>query len=438
MFYPKRIALILLAAAIVAGTVWSLRTLSRSLRAEEATKVRLWADAARSLIRADENTDMGLVLRILGSNTTIPVVLSDEQGHVLEQRNLKEAEGLGLWPRGGSEATREPDAGRTDGVPDDVAARLSRSWQSEGRSMLIPLEADEQAGLPAQRLTLCWGETLVSRRLALFPWVQLGLIACFALLVLYALRTERRAEQNLLWAALSRETAHQLGTPISSLMAWVELLGEGVPPGELLPDAQRDVERLRLIADRFSKIGTRPRLQAAELWPALQSAVSYMQRRAPRRVSLELAPCALHLRCQLCQPLLEWVIENLLRNAIDAMGPQGGHISVRLLPIGPAAAQHAAPPEPAAGRCAIEVEDTGPGVPRSKRRHVFRAGYTTKARGWGLGLSLARRIVEDFHQGRIYVKDTPPGQGATFRIELPLVGCEEPHGHVTDGGGANQ
>jgi len=227
----------------------------------------------------------------------------------------------------------------------------------------------------------------------------------FVVVAIFALLSSKRAEQNKVWVGLSKETAHQLGTPISSLMAWQEMLRETYPDDELLPEMGKDVERLQRIAERFSKIGSLPELRPESLNEVLSAVTQYISRRASNRVRLTCTVPQQPLIVPMCSSLFEWVVENLCKNAIDAMDGQGS-ITLTASTEGALAV--------------VEVADTGKGIPKNKFRTVFTPGFTTKKRGWGLGLSLAKRIVEEYHHGRIYVKNSEVGRGTTFRIELKM------------------
>ena len=242
------------------------------------------------------------------------------------------------------------------------------------------------------------------KRLALYPYVQLGVVMLFVVVAIFALLTSKRAEQNKVWVGLSKETAHQLGTPISSLMAWTTILKETYPDDDLLPEMDKDVKRLQLIADRFSKIGSLPEAVPVSLSEVLDHVIDYMDRRTSKTIQLKKVFPADDIIIRLNASLFEWVIENLCKNAVDAMGGESGTITLRVETVGE--------------RVIVEVSDTGKGIKKKDMRNVFRPGFTTKSRGWGLGLSLAKRIVEEYHNGRIFVKSSELGKGTTFRIEL--------------------
>ena len=240
-------------------------------------------------------------------------------------------------------------------------------------------------------------------QLAYYPYIQLAVVVVFFIICFVAILNSKRAEQNRVWVGLSKETAHQLGTPISSLMAWVEVLKGKYPDDELLPEMARDVERLQMVAERFSKIGSKSEPVTADVNKVIEKAVGYMKRRSPAKVQYELTLTDAPLLAPLNIPLFEWVVENLCKNAIDAMSGNGC-ITVEVADTD--------------GKVVVDVTDTGKGIVKSQWDDVFKPGFTTKPRGWGLGLSLAKRIVEEFHKGRIYIKKSLPGKGTTFRIEL--------------------
>ena len=253
-------------------------------------------------------------------------------------------------------------------------------------------------------IDVCYDDSLMLKRIAIYPYVQLGVVMLFVIVAIFALLTSKRAEQNKVWVGLSKETAHQLGTPISSLMAWTTVLKETYPEDELLPEMDKDVKRLQLIADRFSKIGSVPELVPSSLNEVLNHVIAYMDCRTSKRIKMKTELPIDDIIININASLFEWVIENLCKNAVDAMGGKIGSITLRL--------------EETDKRAIVEVSDTGKGIRKKDIRNVFRPGFTTKKRGWGLGLSLAKRIVEEYHHGKIYVKSSEVGKGTTFRIEL--------------------
>ena len=241
------------------------------------------------------------------------------------------------------------------------------------------------------------------KRLEVYPYVQLGVVLIFVVVAIFALLTSKRAEQNKVWVGLSKETAHQLGTPISSLMAWTEILKESYPDDTLIPEMDKDVKRLQLIADRFSKIGSLPEPVPSSLIEVMDHVIEYMDRRTSNKVLMKRIFPPEDIIVRINASLFEWVVENLCKNAVDAMGGEG--VITLFMNVED-------------DIVAIEISDTGKGIPKKDMRNVFRPGFTTKKRGGGLGLSLAKRIVEEYHHGKIFVKSSELGKGTTFRIEL--------------------
>ena len=253
---------------------------------------------------------------------------------------------------------------------------------------------------------LYYEDSTLLKRLSYYPYVQLLVMLAFIAVVYFAVLSTKKAEQNKVWVGLSKETAHQLGTPISSLMAWMELLADmGVDP-ETVGEMNKDVNRLSMIASRFSKIGSRPKMESCDVNSIVSAAASYMSTRISPRISMTVSLYADPLNVSACPPLFEWVMENLIKNAVDAIGGSGS-ISVSCFADDAMAV--------------VEVSDSGKGIPRKNFKNVFNPGFTTKSRGWGLGLTLAKRIIEQYHKGAIFVKDSTIGRGTTFRIQLPLI-----------------
>lgn len=354
--------------------------LARDLKATERRQMEVWAQAMRSFNLADEHTDLNLVLTVMNENHTIPVVVLTPRGNVQTYRNLS-------------------DNNSTDAATVQHAKSFARRMLHEGKYIKIAFSER-----PGDFVWVCYGESLLLRRLSWFPYVELCVGLILVLISVFALRAFRRAEQNSLWVGLSRETAHQLGTPISSLLAWTDLLGEKYPDDPLFAEVKRDVNRLQLVSDRFSKIGSEPELVPCSLHEVLSRVVTYMQRRLSRRITLKTAFPETDIEVLLNAPLFEWVVENLCKNSADAIGNAEGGIEVAYDFT-----------ETAFG---VEVRDTGRGIRKSHFRRIFSPGFTTKKRGWGLGLSLAKRIVEEYHHGRLWVKSSTPGKLTVFRIEI--------------------
>ncbi|WP_315351646.1 HAMP domain-containing sensor histidine kinase [Segatella oris] len=376
-----RLLFIMVAVLIAFASVVVSHLLISDLPKEEATRMEVWAEAMRSLNAADEHTDLALVLKVINENHTIPVIVINRQGHVQTYRNVK--------LQGKNQA---------DSIKDAVAQ--AQRMRTDGHVIRIMLDNRNDY------IDVCYAESLLLRRLSWYPYVQLGVILLFAGLAVFALLTLKRAEQNHVWVGLSKETAHQLGTPISSLMAWMEMMKEAYPDDKLLSEMDNDVKRLQLIADRFSKIGSQPTPEQADLIAVLQRVVAYMDSRTSRTVVIMLHASAEKVMLNLNVSLFEWVIENLCKNAVDALEGRSGRIDIYVMQK--------------EQTVVIDLVDTGKGIRQKDMKNVFRPGFTTKQRGWGLGLSLARRIVEEYHHGKIFVKQSEVGQGTTFRIILPV------------------
>ena len=384
----RRVKRILVAGAvlIVVASLWVSHGLISDLKNEEQTKMGVWAEAMRSLTSADETTDLNLVLRVINDNHTIPVIVTDEKGRVTTSRNLR------LRYRTSRDSVKQVN---------EALARL----KAGGHSMHISLGTDEVGETHATALYLYYGQSLLLQRLAWFPYVQLGVVTVFLLVALLALLSTKRAEQNKVWVGLTKETAHQLGTPISSLMAWMAVMRETHPDDALIDEMEADVRRLEMVAERFSKIGSAPKLHPETVGPIVERVAEYIARRIPKSVKLTVDLRNESELIPISAPLVEWVVEVLCKNAADAM-PGVGQIGISGGKVG--------------DRYVIDVADTGKGIERKHHKTVFRPGFTTKQRGWGLGLSLAKRIIEEYHHGRIYVLRSAPGEGTVFRIELPI------------------
>ena len=376
-----KILLVLAAVMIAVASLVVSHILTRDLADEERGKMEVWAEAMRTLNRADENTDINLVLKVINGNNTIPVIVLDSKGRVQDFRNID-----------------IPDA-KTYSDSLAFAESMSKQLLNENHSIRISLDD----GIPTDYIDVCYSDSLMLRRLAFYPYVQLGVVMIFVVIAIFALLTSKRAEQNKVWVGLSKETAHQLGTPISSLMAWTEMLKESYPDDSLIPEMDKDVKRLQLIADRFSKIGSLPEPVPASLAEVLNHVIDYMDRRTSKKVAMVRDFPEHDVVVKINASLFEWVIENLCKNAVDAMEGEG-RITLAYREEGT--------------RAVIDVTDTGKGIRKKDIRNVFRPGFTTKKRGWGLGLSLAKRIVEEYHHGHIFVKKSEVGVGTTFRIEL--------------------
>lgn len=361
---------LVIAMIIVAISVLFTNNLARTLQDEEKKNMSIWADATRQLILADNDADIDFVSSIIEKNTTIPVYICDENGKVLASRNVE-----------GSSAPQI----------------LKSSNQTHHGP--IELKIDEST-----TQYIYWDDSSLLTKLRYVPYAQFALILIFITISVFVMTTAQRSEQNRLWVGLSKETAHQLGTPISSLNAWQQLLADQYPNDEYVPQMKRDIDRLQMIADRFQKIGSEPALQAENIIPVLQNAVAYMRARISNRVTID-DSCLSNVErvVMLNAPLLQWVVENLLKNAVDAISGNGS-IVFQLHEN-----EH---------DVMIDITDTGKGIDAKTQRRIFEPGFTSKERGWGLGLPLAKRIVEQYHGGKLLLKSSQTGVGTTFRIVL--------------------
>ena len=360
-----KILLVTLAVIIAVASLLISHFLVRDLSKEEQRRMEVWAQALHALNEADETTDVTLISNVLEGNNTIPVIVVSDEGMISDYRNIEDTTQL-----------------------ENYAKRMIQSGDT----------------IRVDRQLVCFDESIMLKRLQAWPYVQLGIVLIFVVVAIFALLSSKRAEQNKVWVGLSKETAHQLGTPVSSLMAWVEMLKEQYPDDDLLPEMDKDVKRLQLIAERFSKIGSLPEPVDASMNEVLAHVISYMDRRTSNQVQMISHLPEKEVVVKMNASLFEWVVENLCKNAVDAMEGKGT-ITLTLQE------------EP--GSVVIEVQDTGKGIRKKDLKNVFTPGFTTKKRGWGLGLSLARRIVEEYHRGRIFVKNSELGKGTTFRIEMP-------------------
>lgn len=362
-------------AIILAGcSLMVSNNLVKKLELEERNKMEIWAAATSELASGNSESNFDLILTIIQSNTTIPVIVVDNN-EIVQYSNIS--------------------INTTDTA--HYLVNKLESMQKNGSAIDIDLGNGEKQ-------TLYYEDSVLLKQLSYFPYIQLLVMTLFALIAYIGLVSVKRAEQNKVWVGLSKETAHQLGTPISSLMAWVELLKTNNDiDTSIVADMDKDVKRLSTIAERFSKIGSIPDKELIYINELIEDSCNYMSTRISSRVKLILHLPQDAVGTMACQSLLEWVIENLCKNAVDAMGGEG-EINVTLS----SDSKH----------IYIDVSDTGKGIARKDFDNIFKPGYTTKKRGWGLGLTLAKRIVEEYHNGRIYIKESEVNVGTTFRIEL--------------------
>lgn len=389
-----KIVLIAVSLALMATFIIISNNLVKDLAKQERERMEIWADATKELasMASEPNampTDVDFVFSIIERNHNIPVLLVDDKGEIMQYRNIKLPEPID---------SMNPMA-LSKGNEKYLKSKLAQLKNSHNK---IDIKIDK-----ATKQYLYYEDSNVLRRLAYYPYIQLAVLLLFLAIAYFALISVKKAEQNKVWVGLSKETAHQLGTPISSLMAWTQLLESMGTDKDIVSDMDKDVHRLSVIADRFSKIGSMPDKELSFINEAVNSSLEYMSNRIPRRVNL-----AIHLsdkdNCgvMLCQSLFEWVMENLTKNAVDAMSGEG-RIDITV--------------KNKNDIVTILIKDTGKGIPRKNFKTVFNPGYTTKKRGWGLGLTLVKRIIEEYHNGKIYVKESEVGKGTTFCIELPRI-----------------
>lgn len=383
----KAIFLAISAITIVVFLIVS-NNLIKELSEQERVRMEIWADATKRLANADENTDFDYLLSIIQRNTSIPVLVEDGEGNILNHRNfdlpVKDEEELLLF----SEMSPQNQ--------EYLNKKLTKLRRGENK-IIIDIDADT-------RQYIYYEDSVVLTRLSYYPYIQLGVMIVIALIVFSAIIYTKRAEQNRVWVGLSKETAHQLGTPISSLMAWTQLLESYGIDADVVSEIDKDVNRLSVIADRFSKIGSKPELKLEYLNDIISRSLDYMKSRVSGKVNIVMNLSDDDHGVMLSVALFEWVMENLTKNAVDAMDGAG---TITITTIGEKE------------RVAIEINDTGKGISRKNFKNVFNPGFTTKKRGWGLGLTLVKRIIEEYHGGKIFVKDSEIGRGTTFRIELP-------------------
>lgn len=368
-----RYLFVAIALLIVVASLIVSHFLVENLSKEERNKIEIWAEATKEMASNAENMNMNLVAQILKSNTTIPVILYDKKENFYTSANIDLPE-----------------------FDDQIFLKQrAESFKKRHEPIIIEAEGFDQY--------IYYDDSYTLKQLQLYPYVQLGVLFIFMITAFFALFTTMRMEQDRLWVGLSKETAHQLGTPISSLLAWLEYLKLKETDQSIVRDMEKDVDRLQMITDRFSKIGSVPALESQNMVDIIHRSIAYLEKRISKKVVFVVELSDKPLYAQVNEPLLSWVIENLTKNAVDAMGGQG-QIIYRLSDKGKFVS--------------LDIQDTGKGIPKSKFRTIFNPGYTTKSRGWGLGLSLAKRIIESYHKGRIYVKMSEIGVGTTFCIEL--------------------
>lgn len=375
LFSPLKIAFYLTAIIIIVGSTLFSNRLAKELAEEEQKKIELWAEAVRLLAQDnDTNQDYSLSLKIIEGNTNIPVILTDKEGNILSHANL------------------------------NLSKKHQEKSLAKKKDALINKNQCIEIKLSRKvSQYLYYDDSNHLKQLRYFPYIQLGVMFIFLAITILAYSISQKSEQNRIWVGLSKETAHQLGTPISSLMAWVELLKIKNVDAETIQELEKDTLRLKTIADRFSKIGSKPQAERCNLVPVIENAAQYIRNRCSQKISINTHFGQVDCYSDINVPLFEWVVENLCKNAVDAMGSEG-RIDIFL--------------KEDDKQIFIDVQDTGKGISKNHFKEVFKPGFTTKKRGWGLGLSLAKRIVEEYHRGKIFVKQSELDKGTTFRIIL--------------------
>ena len=368
----------LIAIAIVTGTIFYSQYLAKKIAREERLKVEQWVEAGKLLVNDRSGMSDRLVSIIITQNTTIPIIVTDEKHRILDHVNLDTAE--------------------INHNPKYLEKKLQQF-----KSNNDPIEWINPAN-PVEKNLYYYGNTALLNQVRYYPLIQLFIVGLFITITLIALTTSFRSTQNQVWAGMAKETAHQLGTPLSSLQGWVEMLRDNHPGEAIVTEMEKDVNRLKLVSDRFGKIGSIPQLEPHDVLLKVNRMVEYIRRRATGRITFTIASTASSpIVANISPPLFDWVIENLLKNALDAMEGQGAiTVSIRENPLD----------------IYIDVQDTGKGISKQHIREVFKPGFTTKKRGWGLGLSLYKSIIEQFHKGELFVTSSEPCKGTTFRIIL--------------------
>jgi nitrogen-specific signal transduction histidine kinase len=374
-----RTGLALVAILIVGSSVFYSQYLAGKIIKEERLRVEQWVEAAKLLVNDTTGISTQLVTLIIPENKTIPIIVTNERGDIMDYANLDSAKAAA-------------DKG------------YIRSQLKQFRSQNTPIEwINPMNG--KERDYYYYGHTKLLNEVQYFPLIQLFIVALFIIITIITISTRNKSTQNQVWAGMAKETAHQLGTPISSLEGWVEMLKENPSNDNITPELKKDVDRLKLVSDRFGKIGSKPQLEPHRVTEEINKMVEYMSKRATGKVQFSVNHHSNeHATVHLSPPLFDWVIENLLKNALDAMDGKGA-ITIDILDQ--------------QKELLIDVTDTGKGISAININRVFKPGFTTKKRGWGLGLSLSKRIVEQFHNGKLFVKQSEPGRGTTFRIVLP-------------------
>lgn len=373
-----RSVLALVAIAIVSGTIFYSNHLAKKIAAEEKIKVEQWAEATKEVGNPNK-TEVSFAFKILTDNSKdIPMILVTEKDSIMDHRNLD------------SVKIKKDPAYLKDKLDDFKKLNAPIEWKNPFDTLQVN--------------RVYYGESVLLKQVKYYPMVQLVIVALFIIITLIAVSTRNKSTQNQVWAGMAKETAHQLGTPLTSLQGWVEMLKEMPGLEKIVPEMTKDVDRLKLVSDRFGKIGSTPQLEEMNIVQQVESMVSYIKRRATDKVNFSIETHGeKEINAMINGPLFDWVVENLLKNALDAMEGKGSlHVDIKN----------------ETAQVVVDVADSGKGISKQNIAKVFKPGFTTKKRGWGLGLTLSKRIIEQYHKGELFVKHSEPGKGTTFRIVL--------------------
>ncbi len=374
------------------GSIVYTDRLVRELKARERQDVQLFARAIEYASKEDFNTNMVFVTEeIINKNNSVPLILADAEGQVIFARNV------------------EVDSSQNADRIQQQLRREAAVMQTYYEPIIIELRDPTRNNEPYALQKVYYRNSSLLVQLTAFPYVQLSVIAIFAFISYLAFNYSTSAEQNRVWVGLAKETAHQLGTPLSSLMAWVEVLRDDpeLKKKGFVEELDKDVRKLRVVTERFSSIGSTPQLKPENIYHLISNVVSYLEPRVSSKINFEVYSLSEHIMAAVHAPLFEWVIENLCKNAVDAIGTSGT-VAIKVL-------------RGSDRKVLIDISDTGKGIPKANQARIFKPGFTTKKRGWGLGLALAQRIIELYHNGRIFIKSSEENLGTTFRIELNSV-----------------
>jgi signal transduction histidine kinase len=379
-FLHWRNLLALLAILIVTGTIFYSQYIARKIAADERRKVEQWVEASKS-VAENPGSDLRLANLIRNEQIDIPIIETNENDSITSFVNL--------------------DTVKARQQPKYVTDQL-RQFKAQNEPLQLILSRD-----PLIVNKYYYGDTQLLQEVRWYPLIQLLVVALFVALTIGFIHTQNRSTQNQVWAGMAKETAHQLGTPLSSLEGWMEILRGEAQPSPIIPELEKDIQRLKLVSDRFGKIGSKPQLEQQNVLQSVKHMVDYMRKRASDKVQFHIHDSGSDgYTALISPPLFDWVLENVLKNALDALEGKG-KIDLYVSQLG--------------DQIILDIQDTGKGMTAGQMKKVFKPGYTTKKRGWGLGLSLSKRIMETYHHGKITVKQSEPGKGTTFRMVLPAV-----------------